>query len=164
MFLVNSRAIIERTVNGALEIVVQTRNKSGEAQRIELPGGRIEQYESLITALIREVKEETGLDVVEIEGEDTRVDTTGIDPDFEVECIRPFGAYQTINGPFDSVGVYFRCRVQGELLSSGDDTKNPRWITVDELRRLMDDDPLQFSNVDRAGIMFYLKSLNQKCD
>lgn len=161
MFLVNSRAIIERTVNGTLEIVVQTRNKPDEANRIELPGGRIEQYESLITALIREVKEETGLDVVEIEGEDTRVDTRGIDSDFEVECIRPFGVYQTINGPFDSVGVYFRCRVEGELLSSGDDTKNPRWITIDELRHLMDDNPLQFSNVDRAGIMFYLKSLSQ---
>ena len=28
---------------------------------------------------------------------------------------------------------------------------------VDELRRLMNDDPLQFSDVDRAGILFYLK-------
>lgn len=162
MFLVNSRAIIERIVNETLEIVVQTRDKAGEANKIELPGGRIEQYESLTQALIREVKEETGLDVVEIEGEDTRVNTTGIDPDFQVECIRPFGAYQTIKGPFDSVGVYFRCKVRGELLFSGDDTKNPRWISVDEIRRLMDDEPLQFSNVDRAGIMFYLKSLKLK--
>lgn len=158
MFFVNSRAIIERTVNGDLEIVIQTRNKTGEPKSLELPGGRIEQYESLLMALIREVKEETGLDIVEIEGEETRVDTTGIDPDFEVECIRPFSAYQTINGSFDSVGVYFRCRVQGELLTSGDATKNPRWIKVNELRRMMNEDPLQFSSVDRAGIMFYLKS------
>ncbi|MNY51008.1 hypothetical protein D3C86_1865650 [compost metagenome] len=81
----------------------------------------------------------------------------GIDSSFEVECIKPFGAYQTIKGPFDSIGVYFRCKVQGELLKSGDETKNPRWITIDELRRLMNDDPLQFSNVDRAGVIFYLK-------
>ncbi|WP_235441385.1 NUDIX domain-containing protein [Paenibacillus sp. IHB B 3415] len=33
----------------------------------ELPGGRIEPFESLIQALIREVKEETGLDVYEID-------------------------------------------------------------------------------------------------
>ncbi|MDF2653259.1 MAG: phosphohydrolase [Paenibacillus sp.] len=161
MFLVNSRAIIERTLNGVIEIVVQTRNKPGGPQRIELPGGRIEQYESLVKALIREVKEETGLDVVEIEGEDTRIDTIGIDPSFEVECLQPFGAYQTIKGPFDSVGVYFRCKAKGELLISGDETKNPRWITVDELRRLMNDDPLQFSDVDRAGILFYLKNLEK---
>lgn len=159
MFLVNSRAIIERTLNGTIEIVVQTRNKPDGPQRIELPGGRIEQYESLVNALIREVKEETGLDVIEIEGEDTRIDTIGIDPNFEVECIQPFGAYQTIKGPFDSVGVYFRCKAQGELLKSGDETKNPRWITVDKLRRLMNDDPLQFSDIDRAGILFYLKNL-----
>lgn len=160
MFFVNSRAIIERMLDGTIEIVVQTRNKPGEPQRIELPGGRIEQYESLVTALIREVKEETGLDVVEIEGEDTRIDTVGIDPSFEVECIKPFGAYQTINGPFDSVGVYFRCKVQGELLKSGDETKNPRWINIDDLRQLMNDDPHQFSSVDRAGVMFYLKYLD----
>ncbi|MBP1989627.1 8-oxo-dGTP pyrophosphatase MutT (NUDIX family) [Paenibacillus eucommiae] len=162
MFFVNSRAIIERTLNGLTEIVIQTRNKPDGPQRIELPGGRIDQYESLVKALIREVKEETGLDVVEIEGEDTRIDTVGIDPNFEVECIQPFGAYQTIKGPFDSVGVYFRCKAQGELLNSGDETKNPRWVTVVELRRLMNDDPLQFSDVDRAGILFYLKHIEIK--
>ena len=159
MFFVNSRAIIERARNGTIEIVVQTRSKQTGPHRIELPGGRIDQYESLVKALIREVKEETGLDVVEIEGEDTRIDTVGIDPNFEVECIKPFGAYQTIKGPIDSVGVYFRCRAQGELLKSGDETKDPRWVALDELRRLMNDDPLQFSDVDRAGILFYLKHI-----
>ncbi|TYP74573.1 NUDIX hydrolase [Paenibacillus methanolicus] len=159
MFFVNSRAIIERTMNGSREIVVQTRNKPGGAAAIELPGGRIEPYESFVTALIREVKEETGLDVVQIEGGETRVTTTGIDPGFEVECIRPFGVYQTLTGPFDSVGAYFRCKAEGELLASGDDTKNPRWVAVEQVRRMMDEDPLQFSNVDRAGLMFYLKAL-----
>lgn len=143
------------------EIVIQTRNKQGESQSIELPGGRIEQFESLIKALVREVKEETGLDVIEIEGEASRVDTIGVNPDYEVQCIKPFAAYQTIKGPFDSVGVYFRCKTQGELLESGDGSKNPRWISVNELRRLMKNDPLQFSNVDRAGIQFYLKTNNR---
>ncbi|TVY09230.1 NUDIX hydrolase [Paenibacillus cremeus] len=162
MFFVNSRAIIERNHNGVLEILVQTRNKPGEPPKTELPGGRIEPYESLVAALVREVKEETGLNVVEMEGEDTRIDTLGIDSSFEVECIRPFGAYQTLKGPFDSVGVYFRCKAEGELLKSGDDTKNPRWVSVVEL--LMQDDPLQFSNVDRAGILFYLKSLKRESE
>ncbi|MFB9328905.1 NUDIX hydrolase [Paenibacillus aurantiacus] len=159
MFFVNSRAIIERTMNGSREIVVQTRNKPGEAAAIELPGGRIEPYESFVAALIREVKEETGLDVVEIEGEEMRVTTTGIDPGFEVECLRPYGVYQTLNGPFDSIGAYFRCKASGEMLASGDDTKNPRWVAVEELRRMMGEDPLQFSNVDRAGMLFYLNDL-----
>lgn len=102
------------------------------------------------------------MDVIEIEGENTRIDTAGIDPNFEVECIRPFGVYQTIKGPFDSVGVYFRCKAEGELLKRGDETKNARWITVNELMRLMNDEPLQFSDVDRAGILFYLKNFETK--
>ncbi|MCQ6562983.1 NUDIX domain-containing protein [Paenibacillus mendelii] len=158
MFLVNSRAIIERNSKGTTEIIVQTRNKPGGPQRIELPGGRIEPYESFVHALIREVKEETGLDVIEIEGLDTRIDTVGIDPEFEVECIRPFGAYQTTKGSIDSVGLYFRCKAEGELLEIGDETKDIRWVSVEEVRRLMNEDPLQFSAVDRAGILFYIKN------
>jgi len=157
VFYVNSRAIIERqNDNGEVEIVIQTRNKPDAPQKIELPGGRIEPYEPLLAALKREVKEETGLDVYEIEGENTRIDTAGMNEDFVVECIRPFAAYQTVKGPVDSVGYYFRCKARGELLNHGDETTNIRWITLTELSKLMNEDPLQFADVDRAGIMYYL--------
>lgn len=161
MFMVNSRAIIERIVNGEREIVIQTRSKPSEPLKIELPGGRIEPYESLTDALRREVKEETGMDVVEIEGEASRIDTADMNPDFAVECIQPFAAYQTINGPIDSVGYYFRCKAEGELLQTGDETTGIRWIRIKELNQLFQEDPLQFSNVDRAGILYYLHYLNR---
>lgn len=159
MFYVNSRAIIERTDKRITEIVVQTRVKPGEPPSLELPGGQVEPFESLTQALIREVKEETGLDVIEIEGMETRIDTTGLNSDFEVECIQPFAAYQTIKGPVDSVGFYFRCKTQGELLVSGDHTENCRWISTEELLHLFQADPLQFSAVDRAGIQYYFNRL-----
>ncbi|WP_235075127.1 NUDIX hydrolase [Paenibacillus alvei] len=161
MFFVNSRAIIERDFNNERQIVIQTRNKPNESLKIELPGGRIEPYESLTQALRREVREETGLEVTEIEGEDTRIDTTGIDPEFEVECMKPFGAYQTIRGPIDSVGYYFRCKAEGEIVKSGDETTDIKWITIKELSDLINSNPLQFSNVDRAGIIYYLKQLER---
>jgi len=157
MFYVNSRAIIEREHKGHKQIVIQTRNKPGEPLTIELPGGRIEPYESLIVALTREVKEETGLDIVEIEGEDTRIDTTNVNSDFAVECLKPFGAYQTINGPIDSVGYYFRCKAEGELIATGDQTENVRWINTIELAAMVQSDPKQFSRIDLAGIIYYLK-------
>ncbi|WP_274365634.1 NUDIX hydrolase [Paenibacillus thermotolerans] len=160
MLFVNARAIIERIRDGNVEIVVQTRNKPGGPRRLELPGGRIELFEPILEALVREVKEETGLEVIEIEGADTRVDTVGMNPDFEVECVKPFGVYQTIKGPIDSVGFYFRCKAEGELLESGDETEHPRWIAIDELRRRMNEDPLQFSDVDRSGIRYYLHQVN----
>lgn len=157
MFFVNARAIIERVVEDRTEIVIQVRNKPNEpTHQIELPGGRLEPYEPLLTALAREVKEETGLDITEVEGAHTRSDTSGMNPEFVVECIRPFAAYQTIKGPIDSVGYYFRCKAEGELLTSGDDTTGIRWIDVAELRSMFEQDPLQFTNVDRAGIQFYL--------
>lgn len=68
----------------------------------------------MIQALIREVKEETGLDVYEIEGNETRIDTLGINPEFDVECLQPFAAYHTVKGPVDSIGYYFRCKAKGE--------------------------------------------------
>ena len=161
-FLVNARAFIERRNNQYIEILVQTRNKPGERNCIELPGGRLEPFESLLAGLKREVKEETGLDIVEIEGEELKVDTVGINLDFEVECVAPFAAYQTINGPIDSMGVYFRCRAEGTLLDTGDGSKDIRWMEVEQLSSLIDKDPLLFSNVDRAGIMFYMKKLQSK--
>jgi 8-oxo-dGTP diphosphatase len=161
MFFVNARAIIERTVGHRTEIVIQVRNKPNEPSRkIELPGGRIEPYEPLLTALSREVKEETGLTITEVQGAETRTDTVGMNPEFEVECIRPFAAYQTIKGPIDSIGYYFRCQAIGELLSTGDETTDIRRIAVSELRRLFENDPLQFANVDRAGVQFYLNMLS----
>ncbi|WP_211746667.1 NUDIX domain-containing protein [Paenibacillus sp. Marseille-Q4541] len=156
MFYVNARAFIEREGKQGTELVIQTRNKPGE-ESLELPGGRIEQYESVHKALIREVEEETGLLVNRIEGASKRIDTSGINPDFEVECIEPFCVYQTLKGPIDSIGMYFICKAEGKLLEQGDETTGAVWKTVQSLRAMMEQDPLQFSDVDRAGLKYYLK-------
>jgi 8-oxo-dGTP pyrophosphatase MutT (NUDIX family) len=155
MFYVNSRAIIERIHNEAIEVVIQRRTKTDSAFQLEFPGGRIEPFESLVQALVREVKEETGLTTYEIEGMETRIDTTGINPEFEVECIRPFAAYQTTGGPIDSVRYYFVCKASGDLLEAGDETVDIQWIEIKEINKFIEN-PLDFSDVDRAGIKYYL--------
>ena len=102
-----------------------------------------------------EVREETGLKISFIDGLDTRIETNGADTN--VECMRPFAVYQTLRGPVDSMGVYFRCRAEGQLLEVGDDTEHPHWVAVSEIERMMNDDPNQFLFLDLAGLVFYLK-------
>ncbi len=153
---VNARALIERVEECQVELVIQVRNKPYEGStRLELPGGRVEEFESLIDALRREVREETGLELIQIEGLETRIETKGVDTN--VECIQPFAVYQTLYGPVDSIGVYFRCRAEGRLLETGDETNHPCWMVVSEIAKLLDDAPDQFSFVDRAGLVFYIQ-------
>lgn len=152
---VNARAIIERQTAAGREILVQRRNKPNEQRTLELPGGQVEEFESLLQTLRREVAEETGLTVTHVEGLNTLVETE--DHGSRVECITPFAVYQTVRGPVDSMGVYFRCQAQGTLLPQGDGTSGPRWIPVSRLKELIETDSSQFSWVDRAGLVLYLK-------
>jgi ADP-ribose pyrophosphatase len=124
---------------------------------LELPGGRVEEYESLVAALAREVREETGLTVTHIEGARGRIETRGRDS--RVECLQPFAAYQTLEGPVDSMGVYFRCWAEGELLLVGHDAFGAQWVPVEQVAAWMEADPVRFCWVDRAGLQFYLRHL-----
>jgi 8-oxo-dGTP diphosphatase len=154
---VNARAIIEQETDGATMIVIQVRNKPHEGGKwLELPGGRVEEFESLLNALKREVKEETGLTITGIHGLDSRIEIGSVDAN--VECLEPFAVYQTLKGPVDSMGVYFLCRTSGELLVTGDETENIQWVPVQQVVQWMKTDPEKFDWVDRAGLMFYIRS------
>jgi len=158
MIYVNSRAIIERDTSNGIEIIVQLRTKPGQLC-YEFPGGRINTYESFFEAVIREVKEETGLDVVSIAGRDNCVLTKGINT-FEMECFQPYAVYQTLQGPVDSMGVYFRCKAEGELLDAGDDTKDIKWVPAEYLRDMIEEKGM-FSDIDRAAALYYLKDIEK---
>lgn len=145
---VNARAIIEKCTENKKEIIVQWRNKRGEGCW-EFPGGSVEPYESLYDAVKREVKEETGLDITTITGE------VGYFQEGRVECLRPFSVYQTLEGFVDSVGFHFICQAVGEPLAEGDDSKEIKWIGLDDLKRLVNEE--KFSNIDKVAALLYLK-------
>jgi 8-oxo-dGTP diphosphatase len=149
---VNVRAIIQRRTAADVEIIIQIRNKPGQ-RGYEFPGGRLNEYESLIDGLKREVFEETGLHITKIVGAESKVDTEY--KDTNVECMEPFAVYQTTKGPVDSMGVYFLCEAEGEPLDRGDETEGIRWVTVGSLAGFLESG--SFSWADRAGLQFYLK-------
>ena len=156
MIHVNVRAIIERDGPNGTEILIQKRVKPNENESpYELPGGRLEEFESFIEGLKREVHEETGLNIVSIDGEELRMETNSMDSN--VEVMKPFAIYQTMKGPVDSLGAYFRCRASGDLAEEGDGTQDIKWILVDELHLLLEKGALDFSWVDRSGILYYLR-------
>lgn len=163
LIYVNARAVIERSKGNTKEIVVQTRNKPGDSGVIELPGGQVNQFESLIAAVKREVFEETGLEVTFVDGEKTKVITNGKRGGFSVECIKPFAVYQTLSGPVDSMGVYFRCSATGKLKNIGDCSLNAKWISLQDLDELVSQNPLLFSDIDLAAILMYLKENYKRC-
>ena len=153
---VNSRAIVERRVGAEVEVLVQVRDRPGEPRLLELPGGTLEEYEPILDGLAREVREETGLEVVELLDDGGRVVWSVADgPAFE--CLRPAFVYQTLRGPIDSIGFFFRCRAEGALAEQGDLASGHRWIAVPELRRLMEEAPQTFTGLSQAALAFYLR-------
>ena len=103
--------------------------------------------------------EETGLTVVAIHNEADAITTTGngTKSSFAVECIKPFAAYQTIEGPVDSFGLYFICEVEGEVLSEGDDTRDIHWAGIKEIRELIDEH--RFSEIDLPAVLMFLRDV-----
>lgn len=155
MIHVNARAIVIQKMNSETQILIQKRNKPGEPECYELPGGRINEYELITDAIKREVYEETGLEVVEIENQDSQIVTYNHKDSFSIQCIRPFASYQTIQGPVDSFGVYFVCRAKGKLLAQGDDSLDVHWASYDEINTLIKDK--NFSEIDKPAVILYMQ-------
>jgi len=157
MIHVNVRGIIVRENNNQKEIVVQLRKRVGEPECFELPGGRIEEYESITEALRREILEETGLYVTTIQNEKDQIVKKSDVSLFEVQCIKPYAAYQTLFGPVDSFGLYFLCTAEGDFLEIGDDTEKAHWATIPEIQDYIKFN--KFSDIDRPAMIMYLNEI-----
>ncbi len=153
MIHVNVRGLLVREFEGEKQLIIQLRKKNGEPEVYELPGGRINEYERIVDGLKREILEETGLKVKAICGEQEAIKAAGVS--FKAECIRPFSAYQTLEGPVDSFGIHFMCEVEGEPLTSGDDTEDIHWASREELQQLVDS--RRFLGVDLPAVMMFLR-------
>ncbi len=97
-------AIIEKVISNEKYILIQTRQKEDGNETnsmIEIPAGKIREYENIFLALRREVWEETGLKITQIYGEDSTVDTqTG---NVSTLSFQPFCITQNLSGAYSII-------------------------------------------------------------
>jgi ADP-ribose pyrophosphatase len=150
--------IIENRINGNDCILVQERCKDDaqtESGLIEIPAGKIREYENIFDCLRREVKEETGLDITEIDGESESqmYECNG----YKVLNYIPFNCSQNIDGYYPIMVQVFICKVKGELLKCTDETKNIRWMPLNELVSILKSNEDRFYPMHVCTLKKYLK-------
>ena len=148
-------AIIERDNNGTKQVLVQIRQKESDTQysgSIEIPGGKFRAFEDIYETVRREAKEESGLDITIINGEDKREDFTNRDDVSSI--IQPFCVTQMSNGPF--IGLIFLCKAEGEPVQETNETKEAKWIDFAELKQLVEQEPQRIYTAFLAPLKRYI--------
>lgn len=131
--------IIENNINGTQYVLIQQRVKDDaplERGLIEIPAGKIREFENIYDCLRREIKEEAGLEVVEIEGEKDSIifESNG----YRVLSYIPFLSSQNLFGDYPIMVQTFICRVTGNITESSNETQNVRWISLEELNVILE--------------------------
>jgi 8-oxo-dGTP pyrophosphatase MutT (NUDIX family) len=137
--------LIIKEIDNVEHILLQTRckpNAQNENGLLEIPAGKIRAFENIFDTLKREIKEETGLEVTEIFGEDGLSVYEG--NDYKVINFMPFSCSQNVDGDYPIMVFVFICRAAGDLLSFSDESKNYRWTSASEIKRLLIESPQSF--------------------
>lgn len=135
-------AIIEKIIDGEKHILLQTRQKNGGGDtngKLEIPAGKIREFEDVFSALRREVLEETGLTVTKIYGRELSPATQS----GEVRTIsfEPFCITQNLSGAYSIILNTFVCEAEGVPLSATDEAQNIKWVNISEVRRIIENEP-----------------------
>ena len=150
--------IVEKNVDGVDYILIQARCKDDaklEYGLLEIPAGKIREFENIFECLRREIWEETGLRVTNIQGEDEAIviESNG----YKVLNYTPFSCSQNIKGTYPIMVQTFICNAEGELLDKSNETKNIRWITLIELNKLLERDKNLFYPMHITALERYCK-------
>lgn len=135
-------AIIEKVISNEKYILIQTRQKEDGNETnsmIEIPAGKIREYENIFLALRREVWEETGLKITQIYGEDSTVDTQT--ENVSTLSFQPFCITQNLSGAYSIILNTFLCEAEGDLIKTTNETENIYWIRAVELRQMLNENP-----------------------
>lgn len=153
-------AIIERKGESETEILIQTRISSYDdlyQGTIEIPAGRINSFENLYDTIKREVKEETGLEVLEI-GQAADAETATTFRSDGAIVFQPFCCQQLTKGNIPWIGFVFLVKVkEGKLIPEKGHTQDLRWVKLSELKELLSNSKDKIFTLQLPVLKYYLK-------
>lgn len=150
-------AIIENSINGVSHILIQDRFKPeapSESGLIEIPAGKIREFENIFDCIRREVMEETGLKVTKIQGEKESIIYSN--HNYRVLSYEPFTCAQNTEGYYPIMVEIFLCRAMGALLKSSEEAKNLRWFSLKDLEYLLLNNENDFYPMHFVALKKYL--------
>jgi len=155
-------AILEKVKDGERKIFFQTRWKPivspAYTGLLEIPAGGVDGYEDVYDAVKREVKEETGLDVIRFIN-DYHSGVTENRPHDKVRVFTPFicqEVLETIDG-LPWVGFVFRCEVKGKVNMNNAEAKDPCWLSIIEIKELLKNHPEKIFPLQFPVFEYYVK-------
>ena len=127
---------------------------------LEIPSGKIREFENIFDCLRREIKEETGLIVDYIEGEEnvSRVNKG----DYEVISYLPFACAQNIQNNYPIMVQVFICKAHGKLLERSNESKDIHWINIKKLSKMLKEDIDKFYPMHIDTLNKYIKIAKNK--
>ena len=131
IFKCAAEAVVEK--DGLVLIIQRSLTNDHAPGKWETITGRVEQGESFEDAAIREVKEETGIDV---------------------EVVSPCNTFHFYRGAEkdEHLGVSFWCKyISGEVSIDKDELNDYKWVTIDEALQLVEDEGVRRSIKARPG-------------
>lgn len=135
-------AIIVKQVGDEEYVLVQNRKKNngdGMDGLLEIPAGKVREYENIFEALRREVWEETGLRLTFVWGEE---DSQFLDIEGNQTILfSPYCVTQNLSGAYSIILSTFLCEAEGELREQTNETENIRWMKREELKKIVDNNP-----------------------
>lgn len=153
--------IIEGKINNKDCILVQKRCKNSSSDEfglLEIPAGKIREFENVFSCLRREIKEETGLNVSEITGENESVliERGG----YKVVNYQPFACSQNTEGDYPIMVQVFICKANGNLLNSSSESEEIKWMELDELEKELDTNQSNFYPMHINTLKKFISSKN----
>lgn len=156
--------ILEKMDGNERKIFLQTRWKPTISPLysglLEIPGGRVEDGEDIFKAIKREVKEECGLKIIKFrntfQGKLHTVSTSD-----KAVIFQPFTCQQVFSKDNGKLwfGFVFICEVKGKPKMQKGETKDPQWVSIPELTKLVCKQPEKFFPHQLEILKYYLESI-----